>query len=101
MDAKGRSICKYEFRKLHDNIVIERFSHRECKAQGRSLKYEDVYPNSYKNIKEARRGIGEYIKIYNRERLHSALDYKTPDEIYYQGANNKSYNAREMLLEVA
>ena len=92
MDAKGRSI---------DNIVIERFSHRECKAQGRSLKYEDVYPNSYKNIKEARIGIGEYIKIYNRERLHSALNYKTPDEIYYQGANNKSYNAREMLLEVA
>ena len=38
MDAKGRSI---------DNIVIERF--------WRSLKYEDIYPNSYKNIKEARR----------------------------------------------
>jgi len=83
-DAKGRSI---------DNIVIERF--------WRSLKYEDVYPNSYKSIKEARIGIGEYIKIYNSERLHSALDYKTPDEIYYQGANNKSYNAIEMLLEVA
>ena len=84
MDAKGRSI---------DNIVIERF--------WRSLKYEDVYPNSYKNIKEARRGIDEYIRIYNGERLHSALNYKTPDEIYYQGANNKSYNARKMLLEVA
>ena len=66
MDAKGRSI---------DNIVIERF--------WRSLKYENIYPNSYKNIKEARKGIDEYIKIYNGERLHSALNYKTPDEIYY------------------
>ena len=39
--------------------------------------------------------------FYLRHCIHSALDYKTPDEIYYQGANNKSYNAREMLLEVA
>jgi putative transposase len=84
MDAKGRSI---------DNIAIERF--------WRSLKYEDVYPNSYKNIKEARKGISEYIEIYNSERLHSALNYKTPDEIYYQGINNKSNNAQEVLLKVA
>ncbi len=84
MDAKGRSI---------DNIAIERF--------WRSLKYEEVYPASYKNIKEARDGIKEYIEIYNTQRLHSALDYKTPDEVYYKGANNKSYNAKKVLLEVA
>jgi putative transposase len=65
------------------------------------LKYEDVYPNSYKNIKEARTGINEYIEIYNSERLHSTLNYKTPDEIYYQGINNKSDNAKKMLLKVA
>ena len=84
MDAKGRSI---------DNIAIERF--------WRTLKYEDVYPASYKTLKEARSGIGEYIRIYNQERLHSALDYKTPDEVYYEGVNNKSYNAEKALLEVA
>lgn len=83
MDAKGRSI---------DNIVIERF--------WRTLKYEDVYPSSYKNIKEARIGIDKYITIYNNEKLHSSLDYKTPDEVYYQGNNNKSYDAKKMLLEV-
>jgi len=84
MDAKGRSI---------DNIVIERF--------WRTLKYEDVYPSSYENIKEAREGIGEYITTYNKERLHSAIDYLTPDEAYYKGANNKCYNAKDMLLKVA
>ena len=84
MDAKGRSI---------DNIVIERF--------WRSLKYEDVYPSSYENIKEARVGIEEYIDIYNKERLHSSLDYMTPDEIYYQGTNNRCYDAKDMLLKVA
>lgn len=84
MDAKGRSI---------DNIVIERF--------WRSLKYEDVYPSSYNNIKEARAGIAEYINIYNKERLHSALDYLTPDEVYYKGINNRCYNPKKMLLGVA
>ena len=84
MDAKGRSI---------DNIVIERF--------WRTLKYEDVYPSSYKDIKEARKGIDEYINIYNKERLHSAIDYLTPDEAYYNCANDKCYNAKEVLLKVA
>ena len=84
MDAKGRSI---------DNIVIERF--------WRTLKYEDVYPSSYTNIKEAKVGIGEYIDIYNKERLHSALDYLTPDEAYYGCANNRCYDAKSVLLGVA
>jgi putative transposase len=67
----------------------------------RTLKYEDVYPKSYNTIKEAREGIGEYIMIYNSERLHSSLGYQTPDEAYYLDANNKCYNAQKALLEVA
>jgi len=84
MDAKGRSI---------DNIVIERF--------WRSLKYEDVYLQNYNTIKEARAGIKKYINLYNQERLHSALDYKTPDEVYFKGANNYEYDAKAMLLNVS
>jgi len=84
MDAKGRSI---------DNIVIERF--------WRTLKYEDVYPSSYIDIKEARRGIEEYINIYNKERLHSSIDYMTPDEAYCGGVNNRCYDAKKVLLGVA
>ena len=76
-----------------DNIAIERF--------WRSLKYEDVCLSSYKTLKEVRVGIGEYMRIYNQKRLHSALEYKTPDEVYYQGVNNKSYNAKKVLLGVA
>ena len=74
MDAKGRSI---------DNIVIERF--------WRTIKYEDVYPASYQDIREARKGIGEYINLYNSERLHSAIGYLTPDEAYYNCASEKRY----------
>ena len=84
MDAKGRSI---------DNIAIERF--------WRTIKYEDIYPSSYKNIKEAREGIKRYIDIYNKKRLHSALDYLTPDEVYYKSVNNKCYDDIKVLPEVA
>jgi len=84
MDGKGRSI---------DNIVIERF--------WRSLKYEDVYLQNYNTLKEARAGIGKYIELYNKERLHSALDYDTPDEVYFKGANNYKFDARDMLLKVS
>ncbi len=84
MDAKGRSI---------DNIVIERF--------WRTIKYENIYPSSYKTIKEAREGIREYIDIYNKERLHSKIGYKTPDEVYYDSLNNSSYNANNLLQKIA
>lgn len=84
MDAKGRSI---------DNIAIERF--------WRTLKYEDVYPKSYTTLKEAREGIGEYIRTYNEQRLHSALDYKTPDEVYFGKANTMDFMREQWLADAA
>ena len=34
------------------------------------------------------RAIERYINSYNSKRLHSAIGYKTPNEIYYQADNN-------------
>lgn len=75
MDGKGR---------WADNIYIERLWN--------SIKYECVYLYSLENIKEARRIIAEYIMFYNQERPHQALEYKTPNMIYY---SKKSLNERE------
>lgn len=72
MDGKGRCI---------DNVFIERL--------WRSLKYEEVYLHDYKNVLEARLNIGKYLKFYNEERLHQALDYDTPAEVYFSGLVNK------------
>ena len=66
MDGKGQ---------WADNIMIERWF--------RSLKYEEVYLTSYKNIREAREAIGNYIHDYNFKRLHSSLGYETPASHYY------------------
>jgi len=48
-----------------------------------------------------RTGIGKYINIYNKERLHQSLDYATPDEVYFGGVNNKVFENRDLLLDVA
>lgn len=58
-----------------DNIMIERWF--------RTLKYDEVYLKDYENIKDARRQIGAFIHNYNFEKLHSALGYQSPAEVYY------------------
>jgi putative transposase len=47
-----------------------------------SLKNELVYRTVFATQDAARRAVAEYIEVfYNRVRLHSALGYKTPDEV--------------------
>lgn len=54
-----------------DNAPTESFFH--------SLKTELIYFENYKTREEARQSIFEYIEVfYNRQRLHSSLNYKTP-----------------------
>ena len=65
MDGKGRFL---------DNIFIERL--------WRSLKYEEVFIKAYATVLEARRGIGGWLVFYNDERLHQALDYRTPRAVF-------------------
>ena len=65
MDGKGRFL---------DNIFIERL--------WRSLKYEEVFIKAYASVAEARSGIGGWLDFYNDERLHQALNYRTPREMF-------------------
>ena len=54
-----------------DNAPMESFF--------KTLKVELVYPQQYETHEEAKRGIFEYIEIfYNRQRMHSALNFQTP-----------------------
>jgi putative transposase len=65
MDGKGRYL---------DNIFIERL--------WRSLKYENIYIHAYASVPDARRGITNWLNFYNDERLHQALGYRTPREVF-------------------
>ncbi|MDX8450915.1 IS3 family transposase [Mesorhizobium captivum] len=57
----------------YDNAKAESFM--------KTLKQEEVQGLAYKDADDARRRIGAFIDtVYNTQRLHSALDYLTPEE---------------------
>jgi putative transposase len=72
MDGKGRAL---------DNIFVERFF--------RTLKYEDIYLNEYPTPKALRKGLKQYIWIYNHERSHQSLGYSRPIDYYQHSLVNK------------
>jgi transposase InsO family protein len=56
----------------YDNAVMESFYH--------TIKVELVYGQHYRTRDEAQTAVFDYIEIfYNRQRLHSSLDYQTPE----------------------
>jgi putative transposase len=67
MDGRGRAF---------DNIFVERL--------WRSVKYEEVYLHQYATVSDARRHLERYFRLYNTERLHESLDYRTPYEFYFK-----------------
>jgi putative transposase len=68
MDGKGRAL---------DNIFTERL--------WRTIKYEEVYVKEYESPRMARSSLSSYLHFYNEQRLHQALAYRTPAEVYFSG----------------
>jgi putative transposase len=66
MDGRGR---------VFDNIFIERL--------WRSVKYEEVFLKDYQSVRDAIAGLRAYFSFYNDERPHQALDYRTPQQLYF------------------
>jgi transposase InsO family protein len=65
----------------YDNAKAESFF--------KTLKTEEVYLKGYQNFAEAQANLGPFIEaVYNRRRLHSALDYLPPAE--FEAASSRS-----------
>ncbi len=69
MDGKGRAT---------DNIFVERL--------WRSVKYEYLYLQRPESCQELYRGLQNYFRFYNHDRLHQSLEYQTPETIYQKAA---------------
>lgn len=67
MDGRGR---------CHDNIFIERL--------WRSLKYELIYLMAFENGKHLNKEVCQWMDWYNQERPHQALNYRTPEVVYWE-----------------
>jgi transposase InsO family protein len=57
------------------------YDNAKCESFMKTLKYEEVYRQEYRDLGEARHSIEHFLeKVYNQKRLHSALDYRPPAE---------------------
>jgi len=56
-----------------DNAYIERVI--------RTVKEEEIWPNVYDTVSQARASLESYVNYYNQERIHSAVGYRTPNEV--------------------
>lgn len=56
-----------------DNAYVERVM--------RTIKEEEIWLNEYETFREAHEAIESYVKFYNSQRIHSALGYRTPDDV--------------------
>src|SRR5262245_15266650 len=62
------------------------YDNAACESFLKTLKYEEVYRNEYRDFHQARADIGEFLeRVYNRTRLHSALGYLPPAEFEQNG----------------
>ena len=71
MDGRGRCF---------DNIFTERL--------WRTVKYEEIYLRDYGSFDEAKNSLKNYFELYNNRRLHQALNYQTPADVYHLRINN-------------
>jgi putative transposase len=72
MDGKGRWV---------DNVFVERL--------WRSVKYEDIYLHAYATPREVTTALTRYFRFYNERRVHQNLDYRTPDEMYFESGTTR------------
>ena len=84
MDGRGRAI---------DNVFVERL--------WRSVKYEEVYLKDYVDGWQAEASLAAYFRFYNQERIHQALGYRTPWDVYRERGSSRTRPPDEKRNEIA
>jgi putative transposase len=83
MDGRGRAL---------DNVFIERL--------WRSVKYEEVYLKEYTDGWQAEASLAAYFRFYNEERIHQALGYRTPRDVYRERDSSVKERPVEKRIEI-
>jgi putative transposase len=84
MDGRGRAI---------DNVLVERL--------WRSVKYEEVYLHDYTDGWHAEESLAAYFRLYDDERIHQSLGYRTPGDVYRDRGSSGTQPPDEKRTEIA
>ena len=73
------------------------YDNASCESFMKTLKREEIYANKYDDLEHLRANIEEFIEeYYNRQRLHSALGYRSPEEFEQQAAGQAESRSATM-----
>ena len=84
MDGRGRAL---------DNVFIERL--------WRTVKYEEVYLHDYTDGWHAEASLAAYFRLYDEERIHQSLGYRTPGDVYRDRGSSGGPPPDEKRIEIA
>ena len=75
------------------------YDNASCESFMKTLKREEIYANKYDDLENLRANIEEFIEqYYNRQRLHSALGYRSPEE-FEQRSRSSAADSRSATME--
>jgi putative transposase len=95
---RGSNYTSAEFAGVLDGLGIRQsvgrtgtcFDNALAESFNATVKVERVHRTVYPTVKRAREDIARYIELrYNRTRLHSALGYRTPQEVHDEYLNRQ------------
>src|SRR6266571_7399786 len=73
------------------------YDNASCESFMKTLKREEIYANKYEDLENLRANIEEFIEqYYNRQRLHSALGYRSPEEFEQKTASQAESRSATM-----
>jgi putative transposase len=76
------------------------YDNASCESFMKTLKREEIYANRYENLEHLRTNIEEFIEqYYNRQRLHSALGYRSPEEFERESGRTNSAGSQGATVE--
>jgi transposase InsO family protein len=75
------------------------YDNASCESFMKTLKREEIYANKYDDLENLRANIEEFIEqYYNRQRLHSALGNRSPEEFEQQIEASGSAESRSATM---
>ncbi|WP_155483743.1 integrase core domain-containing protein, partial [Vibrio campbellii] len=86
---RGSQYCSKEYQDLHakHKVVCSMTDGYDCYQNALAERVNGILKMEYllrkpKDIVQARKMVAESVEIYNQMRPHTALKYKTPDEVH-------------------